>query len=113
MAASLRDDAARARDDADRLGRDTRRTAENGREALPGLARQAGDRARDRARDLLGDRVDRWRDQAEEVADVAGENLENARVYVVERVQERPLTATLAALGVGFLLGALLSGSRR
>lgn len=109
MAASLRDDAAEVRDGAGRLARDTRRTAADGREALPKLARQAGDKARD----LLGDRVDRWRDQAEDVADVAGENLESARVYVVERVQERPLTATLAALGVGFLLGALLSGSRR
>ena len=44
---------------------------------------------------------------------MAGESLENARVLVVEGVQERPLTATVAALGVGFLLGVLLSGSRR
>ena len=108
-ASSLRDDASRVRDDAERLGRNAKRQAADGRDALPGLARQATDRARD----LLGDRVDRWRDQAEEAADLAGENLENARVYVVERVQDRPLTATLAALGVGFLLGALLSGSRR
>ena len=110
MAASpLRDDASRVRSDAERLGRNAKREAISGRDALPDLARQAGDHARG----LLGDRVDRWRGHAEEAADVAGENLENARVYVVERVQERPLTATLAALGVGFLLGALLSGSRR
>ncbi len=107
--ASFRDDAARVHDDAERLGRDAGRAAERGRDALPDYARQAADRARD----LLGDRADKWRDQAEEYADIAGEGLENARVYVVERVQERPLTATLAALGVGFLLGALLSGSRR
>ena len=109
MAASLRDDASRVRSDAERMGRDTKRAAARGREALPDLARQATDKARD----VLGDRVDRWRDQAEEAAGAAGENLENARVYVVERVQERPLTATLAALGVGFLLGALLTGARR
>lgn len=106
---SFRDDVDRVQDDAERLGRDARRTAERGRDALPEYARQAADRARD----LLGDRADEWRGRAEEIADLAGENLENARVYVVERVQERPLTATLAALGVGFLLGALLSGSRR
>lgn len=109
MAASSLRDASRVRGDAERLGRTAKRDAASGRDALPDLARQATDKARD----LLGDRVDRWRDQAEEAADLAGENLENARVYVVERVQERPLTATLAALGVGFLLGALLSGSRR
>lgn len=107
--ASPRADAARVHDDADRLGRDVGRAADRSRDALPEYARQAADRARD----LLGDRADKWRDQAEEFADLAGENLEHARVYVVERVQERPLTATLAALGVGFLLGALLSGSRR
>lgn len=108
-ASSFGDDAGRVRDDAERLGRDTRRAADSGRDALPDLARQATERARD----LLGDRVDRWRGQAGEAADMAGENLENARVFVVERVQERPMTATMAALGVGFLLGALLAGSRR
>ena len=107
--ASFRDDAKGVQDDAERLGRDTRQAARAGRAAAPDLARQASDRARD----LLGDRADKWRGQAEELADHAGDNLESARVYVVERVQERPLTATLAALGVGFLLGALLSGSRR
>ncbi len=100
--ATFRDDASRVQDDAERLGRDTQRAARSGRDALP-----------DYARDLLGDRADKWRGQAEEYADLAGEGLENARVYVVDRVQERPLTATVAALGVGFLLGALLSGSRR
>lgn len=86
------------RGDADRLGRD-----------LPRYAREASTRARD----VIGDQVDRWRDRGEEYADVAGEGLETARVFVVERVQERPLTATAAALGVGFLLGVLLAGSRR
>ena len=107
--ATFRDDASRVGDDAERLGRDTRRAAQSGRDAVPEYARQAADRARD----LIGDRADKLRGQAEEFADLAGDNLESARVFVVDRVQERPLTATLAALGVGFLLGALLSGSRR
>lgn len=76
---------------------------------LPQLARQASARARE----VLDEQVERWRGRGEEYAEVAGEGLENARVYVVERVQERPLTATFAALGVGFLIGALLAGSRR
>ena len=86
------------RDEADRLGRE-----------LPRLAREASERARG----VLGEQVGRWRDRGEEYADAAGEGLETARVFVVERVQERPLTATVAALGVGFLLGVLLAGSRR
>lgn len=110
MAASdFGDDVQRVRDDAERLARDTRRGVRNGRDAAPEFVQVA----KERARELFGDQVDRWRGQGREAADVAGEGLENARVYVVERVQERPLTATLAALGVGFLLGAVLAGSRR
>ncbi len=94
-ATQLRDD---VRGEAERLGRE-----------LPRFARQASERARA----VLGDRVDRWRDRGEEYADAAGEGLETARVFVVDRVQERPLAAAAAALGVGFLLGVLLAGSRR
>ncbi len=35
--------------------------------------------------------------------------VDDAQRYVVERVKERPVTAALAGLGVGFLLGVLLS----
>jgi len=46
-------------------------------------------------------------------AEGAGEQLETAQKYVTERVQEKPLTATLAALGAGVLIGLLLSGRNR
>ncbi len=39
----------------------------------------------------------------------AGEALEEAQRYVVERIRARPVTATFAGLGVGLLLGVLLS----
>jgi ElaB/YqjD/DUF883 family membrane-anchored ribosome-binding protein len=39
--------------------------------------------------------------------------MDTARVYVKEPVSERPLTSTLVAVGVGFLLGAIFTGSRR
>ena len=91
------------------IGEDIRGDAERFGRELPQFARQASERARA----ALGDQVSHWRDRGEEYADAAGEGLETARVFVVERVQERPLTATVAALGVGFLLGALLAGSRR
>ena len=39
----------------------------------------------------------------------SGPGVDEAQRYVIERVKERPVTATLAGLGVGFLLGVLLS----
>jgi ElaB/YqjD/DUF883 family membrane-anchored ribosome-binding protein len=52
------------------------------------------------------------RDKSRDYADVAGEGLETAQKYVVDRVQERPVAATLAALGVGVLIGFLLAGRK-
>jgi ElaB/YqjD/DUF883 family membrane-anchored ribosome-binding protein len=50
-------------------------------------------------------------------ADVAGEHFDTAHQYVTGRVQERPVTATLAALGVGVgvgvLVGYLLAGRKQ
>lgn len=97
------------RADVSRLAEDARRLAEHGRQAIPELVAQA--------RELFGDRFDfvrgQLRERGDEASEMAGESLENARLYVVERVQERPFTSTLAALGAGFLLGLLLSGSRK
>ncbi len=39
----------------------------------------------------------------------AEEAVDEAQRYLVERVRERPVTAALAGLGVGLLLGLLLS----
>ena len=51
--------------------------------------------------------------RSRDYADVAGERFDVAQKYVVERVQERPVAATLTALGVGVVIGFLLSGRRR
>jgi ElaB/YqjD/DUF883 family membrane-anchored ribosome-binding protein len=51
--------------------------------------------------------------RSRDYADVAGEQFDVAQKYVVDRVQERPVAATLAALGVGVLIGMLLFGRRR
>jgi ElaB/YqjD/DUF883 family membrane-anchored ribosome-binding protein len=51
--------------------------------------------------------------RSRDYADVAGEQFDTAQRYVVDRVQERPVAATLAALGVGVALGVLLAGRRR
>ena len=53
--------------------------------------------------------LDTLRSQTRTYTDVAGQQVDEAQRYVLERVKERPMTATLAGLGVGVLLGLLLS----
>jgi ElaB/YqjD/DUF883 family membrane-anchored ribosome-binding protein len=57
----------------------------------------------------LRDGVVTIRDQAGPYRDEAEQRFDEAQKFVVERVKERPLTATLAGLGVGLLLGLLLA----
>jgi len=52
------------------------------------------------------------RAQSRTYSDTAGQQVDEAQRYVAERVRERPITATLAGLGVGVLLGLLLAGNR-
>ena len=53
------------------------------------------------------------RSRSKVYAEGASEQLETAQKYVVEQVQERPLAATATALGVGVVIGLLLSGRNR
>src|SRR4051812_37611564 len=52
------------------------------------------------------------RAQSRTYTDNAGQQIEDAQRYVSERVRERPITATLAGLGVGVLIGLLIAGGR-
>jgi ElaB/YqjD/DUF883 family membrane-anchored ribosome-binding protein len=52
------------------------------------------------------------RSRSKVYAEGAGEQLETAQKYVTERVQERPLTATAAAVGVGVLIGMVIASGR-
>ena len=72
---------------------------------LPELARKA--------EQAFNENVERLRTQSKEAKEAATEQLEHARTYVIERVQERPFTTTLAVLGAGFLIGVLFAGRRR
>ena len=53
------------------------------------------------------------RAQTRTYTDNAGERVDEAQKYIVERVRERPVTAALTGLGVGLLLGLLLSSRDR
>jgi ElaB/YqjD/DUF883 family membrane-anchored ribosome-binding protein len=57
--------------------------------------------------------IEQLRAQSRTYADSAGQQIDQASQYMTERVKERPLAATGAALGIGVLIGLLLSSSRR
>ena len=60
--------------------------------------------------------IEQLRAQTRAYSDTAGQQLDEGQRYMTERVRERPLAATGAALGVGVLIGLLLataSSSRR
>jgi ElaB/YqjD/DUF883 family membrane-anchored ribosome-binding protein len=97
--ADVAGDAQGAADDAGK------RLSDQTRDALPELAR--------RAERAFLDNAGRLRNRSREAASAAGEQLDTARMYVIERVQERPFTTTVAALGAGFLIGLLFAGRRR
>jgi len=55
--------------------------------------------------------IEQLRAQTRAYTDTAGEQFDQAQQYMTERVRERPLAATGAALGVGILIGLLLSAA--
>ena len=88
-----------------RTASDAGETVSDARDAIPEIVRAA--------EKALEERFGHLRGQTREKMDAAGEQLENARLYVIDRVQERPFTTTLAALGAGVLIGLLFAGRRR
>src|SRR4051812_14445766 len=69
--------------------------------------------ARARIEQAVQDGLAQLRTQSRAYADNAGEQIDQAQQYVTERVRERPLAALGAALGVGVLVGLLLSAGRK
>lgn len=66
-----------------------------------------------RAEKAIQEGLAELKERSRDYADVAGEQFDVAQRYVVDRVQERPVAATLAALGVGVLLGYLIAGRKQ
>jgi ElaB/YqjD/DUF883 family membrane-anchored ribosome-binding protein len=69
--------------------------------------------ARAKIEQVVQEGLEQLRAHSRTYADTAGQQLDVAQQYVSERVKERPLAATGAALGVGVLIGLLLSSGRR
>jgi ElaB/YqjD/DUF883 family membrane-anchored ribosome-binding protein len=69
--------------------------------------------AKGKIQQAVQDGLEQLRTHSRTYADTAGQQMEQAQTYVTERVRERPLAATGAALGVGVLIGLLLSSGRR
>ena len=69
--------------------------------------------ARARIEQVVQDGLEQLRTQSRVYADNAGEQIDQAQQYVTERVRERPMAAVGAALGVGVLIGLLLSAGRK
>ncbi len=67
---------------------------------------------KERAAKVAQETLETLRARAKPYMDDAGEQLEIAERYIVERVQKQPLTTTLAVLGVGVLIGLVLGSGR-
>ncbi len=86
--------------------------ADHGQKAIADVAAAAersiseAARSADRA---LRDGLDALRSHAKSYSHEAGDNVDVAQRYVIKRVKERPVTATLTGLGIGLLIGLLLS----
>jgi ElaB/YqjD/DUF883 family membrane-anchored ribosome-binding protein len=87
--------------------------AANSANKLSAEAQRTFNDARQRIEQVVQEGLERLRSQSRVYADNAGQQIEQAQQYVTERVRERPLAATGAALGVGVLIGLLLSSGRR
>lgn len=66
-----------------------------------------------KAEQTVRERAQQVQSRARDYYEDAHDRLDTAQRYLVERVQERPIGATLAAIGVGMVLGLLLTGRRR
>ena len=69
--------------------------------------------AKGKIQQAVQDALEQLRTQSRTYADSAGQHLEHAQQSVTEALPVRPLAATGAALGVGVLIGLLLSSGRR
>ena len=66
-----------------------------------------------RAKTVVRERLDDLGGPASDYADYAGERIETAQQYLVDRINEKPVPAAMAALGLGVVIGFILAGRSR
>ncbi len=66
-----------------------------------------------KAQGAVKERLDGLSGPAKDYTDDAGERLETAQQYVVDRINEKPVPAALTALAIGLALCFLLAGRSR
>jgi ElaB/YqjD/DUF883 family membrane-anchored ribosome-binding protein len=87
------------------------KTASDGAAKLSSEAQRSFADAAKRIEKAVTEGIEQLRAQTRAYSDTAGQQLDQAQLYVTERVKERPLAATGAALGVGVLIGLLLASA--
>jgi ElaB/YqjD/DUF883 family membrane-anchored ribosome-binding protein len=65
-----------------------------------------------RIEQVMRESVDQLRTRAEPYRESASQQIDEAQKYVVERIKQRPVIATVTGLGVGLLLGLLMAANR-
>ena len=99
----------------DSATKDATDAADSIADAASQLAKQAEAsfvEAAKRLEKVVAEGIEQIRAQSRTYTDTAGERLDDAQRYVTERVREKPLMAAGTALGVGLLIGLLLSAGR-
>ncbi|MES2723519.1 MAG: hypothetical protein V4656_10240 [Pseudomonadota bacterium] len=99
----------------ERTAEEAKAAAHSVAEAATQLASQAERsfaEAAKRFEKVVAEGMEQVRAQSRTYADNAGEHIDEAQRYVVERVREKPLMAAGTALGVGLLVGLLLASGR-
>jgi len=66
-----------------------------------------------RAEKAIHEGIESLRQHSRGYADTAGDRFDVAQRYVVDRVHEKPMSATMAALGIGVVVGLILASGRR
>jgi ElaB/YqjD/DUF883 family membrane-anchored ribosome-binding protein len=90
--------------------------AEHGRRAIKEALHVAEGRLNDAAtvaEQAFREGVEAFLNQARGYGDAAEERLSDSGRYVLARVKDRPLTAAMVGIGVGIVLGVLLSSKSK
>ncbi|MFL5297461.1 MAG: glycine zipper domain-containing protein [Phenylobacterium sp.] len=87
------------------------KTASDGATKLSSEAQRSFADAAKRIEKAVTEGIEQLRAQTRAYSDTAGQQIDQAQQYMTERVRERPLAATGAALGVGVLIGLLLASA--